>query len=666
MRKRNIILIVLGLLLVLGLVSIFFNNYLNTKKVKEFVQDQLPENIELEYKKLNTNVLFGNFTLDDAVVILKDKGIRIEVEELKLKGLNYHHLLISDTISITTSEIKKAYVLVDESKIDTTKFPRKEKRRDLFLKLKKFDVSFTGIELKDENGDLKAKLNATQLGLRDLMVNSSPKDSSDDLSFALDKIQSDSLQLAISATQEIFIGKAEIDRSLLKLTDTQLSLKDRGIEVNFDLLELSGKNLEHVFSQDSIAFDKCVLTQGNVKINNAKKQTQKTRKKIQTTNKVISIGKFNIVETAFEILDAQAKPKIKFDKTNAFFEDIKILTSPNDNENHFTYKFIHLDAKNLSAPMSDLHTFAIKDIQVDDKIAEFYDVSINPNYNRTEFQNHIKEEQDVLNLDVPKVVVDSYDFSFDKEQNFIAARSVALSSPVLSVYRNKLLPDQTARKPLYSEMLRDLNMELTIDKINLKKAKITYEEHVSANQKPGKIYFTQLNGVIQNLHNKKPKHDWVKLSLDANFMGHAPTHIDWDFHVHHPADNFRIKGFVKNLDAQSLDGFLVPNMKAKIDGNVQLTNFDFSGNDLKGTGHMDMTFDDLKVDLLNHKNEKKGFWSVIANFLVKTNKDKNAEANNIVSVERDQKKSFFNFFWLMLKDGVKQNVMKFQGKKDKA
>ena len=666
MSKKKIILLILGILLAMGVAGFFFNNYLNTNKVKDFIQAQLPENIDLEYRKLNTNILFGNFSLKDAKVKLKDKGIEIEVEELQLKGLNYRQLLTSDTIQISGSSIKNAFFLIDQSKIDSTKIPQNKDRKNLVLKLEKFEVGFSGITFKDRNGVIRAQLNATQLGLRDLMVQSRPKETEEDFKFALRSIQSDSLLIALSETQDLHIGRVEIDDSKFKLSNSQLALKDRGIQVDFDKLELNGKELGHVFSADTINFEECFLSNATIKVNNSKRQTKKAKQKVEAANKVINIARFNISETAFDFLDDRGKPKIKFDQTNAFFKDIQILTAPEEDQNHLTYKFIHLDAKDLNAAISDLHKIHIKDIQVEDKIATFNKLSITPNYSRTEFQKHIKEEKDVINLDVPKVVVSDYDYSFDKEDNFIKANQITLNSPDLSIYRNKLMPDQTGRKPLYSEMLRKLKMELAIDDIQIKNAKLSYEEHVDRNQAPGKIHFTQLHGNIRNLYNKIPSKDLVSINLDAQFMGHAPTHIEWTFNVHQPADHFRIKGSVKNLDAKSLDSFLIPNMKAKLDGKVQLTTFDFKGNDIKSTGRMDMNYDDLKVDVLNRKNEKKGFWSAIANFLVKKDKDDSSKVNNIVSVERDQTKSFFNYFWLSLKDGIKQNVMKFQGKKDKS
>ena len=666
MSKKKIILLILGILLAMGVAGIFFNNYLNTNKVKDFIQAQLPENIELEYRKLNTNILFGNFSLKDAKINIKDKGINIEVEELELKGLNYTQLLTSDTIQISGSSIKNAFFLIDQSKIDSTKIPQNKDRKNLVFKLDKFEVGFSGITVKDKNGVLRAQLNATQLGLRDLMVQSRPKETEEDFKFALRSIQSDSLQIALSETQDLHIGRIEIDDSKFKLSHSTLALKDRGIQVDFDKLELNGKELGHVFSSDTINFEECLLSNASIKINNSKRQTKEAKQKVEAANKVININKFNISETAFDFLDERGKPKIKFDQTNAFFEDIHILTAPEEDQNHLTYKFIQLDTKNLNAAISDLHKIKINDLKVEDKLATFNQLSITPNYSRTEFQKHIKEEKDVINLDIPKVVVSDYDYSFDKDQNFIKAHQVSLNSPDLSIYRNKLMPDQTGRKPLYSEMLRKLKMELAIDNIQIKDAKLTYEEHVDRNQAPGKIFFTQLNGNIRNLYNKIPSKDLIAIILNAQFMGHAPTHIEWTFNVYQPADHFRIKGSVKSLDAKSLDSFLIPNLKAKLDGTVQLTTFDFKGNDIKNNGWMDMNYDDLKVDVLNNKNEKKGFWSAIANFLVKKDKDDSSKVNNIVSVERDQTKSFFNYFWLSLKDGIKQNVVKFQGRKDKS
>ena len=665
MQKKTIIWIIATVIITSLLGWFFLNRGLNTDDVKNFIQQQTPENIDLKYEKLSTNIFTGKFSLENAEVFVKDKGIRVRVDELSIKGIDYDNLLTTDTIAINETDIQNAFVWIDRSQMDTTRFQAKPDRRNIILKLNKFNVDFSGLEMKDENGIVQMQMNATQLGLNDLFIQSKPKAGGNQLEYALVKIKTDSLQLPLSTTQQLYIGEMELDSAQFQLRDTHLTLQDRGIELTFDLLDLRSEDFNHLLNKDTIVFSECILSKGNIKINNAKKQTQATKDSLKAAQKVIKIDEFRIADTNFEFIDRQGKPQFKFVETDAYFSDLKILTAPEADENALTYTFINLAAKDLNYPMNELHTLTVDGIEVDDKTARLSQVKITPNFSRSEFQKHIKEEQDVINLTIPSLAVSDYDFSFDDLNKFFSASHIGITGTDLTIYRDKTKPDQTPRKPLYSEMLRKLDFRLSFDQIDLNNAKITYEEKASATDPPGKIYFTDFNGTIKDFYNKNPSNDLVKISVDAKFMGHAPTHVDWNFNVHHPADRFTIAGSVNNLNASQLNSFLVPNMKARLDGNVKRTNFSFTGNDKGSNGRLDMIYDDLKIEVLDHKNEKKGFVSTIANFLVKGKKDKDDEVNNLVSVERDQRKSFFNLFWLSLKEGLKQNIMRFQGKKDK-
>ena len=649
------------LLLAISFGVVIFNNYLNTQKVGEFIKNQLPDNISLEYKELNTNILLGNLTLDNAVIIAKDQGVKIEIEQLKLKGLNYRKLLTTDTVAISATEIKNAFVWVDKSKVEEIHLAEKPNQRDVIIQLKNFEVNFSGLELKDELGETRANLQGTQLRLRDLIVHSKPNQNEDHLEFGNFRLSTDSLVLPIDEFQEFHFGKTEIDNSKIRLENASLTLKDRGMQLDFESIEFNGENFQNSLSNDSVYIKEVLFSKGNVLVDNSKKQTKIVKEKVESISKIFIVSDFKLAETDFEFKDDKGKTQLKLNQSNAHFTDLLIPTSSGKNEHQLQYKFNDLDAKNVRMAMGDLHTFDIENLEVNNLHAELYNVSINPKYNRIEFQKHIKEEQDVLNLNLPKMTVFDYNFSFDDAHKFISASKIQMNSADLRVYRNKLMPDQKARKPLYSEMLRNLDLELAIGNIEIIDSKLTYEELVAANQPPGKIFFTQLNANVQNFYNKRVENDLVKIDLNANFMGHAPAQINWNFHVHRPADNFRIYGNIKNLDAKALDSFLIPNMRAQFEGEIQQTIFDFSGNDIESHGTMDMIYEDLNVSLLNQKNERKGFWSTIANFLVKSNKDEVKKTQNVDNIERVQTKSFFNYFWLNLKEGIKNNVMKFQG-----
>ncbi|MDO5655147.1 MAG: hypothetical protein Q4G27_03290 [Flavobacteriaceae bacterium] len=661
MVLRKVIWICIGILLAAFVVWFFLNKSLNSQDVKDFIQQQLPENIDLKYSELKTNVFLGEFKLKDAEVFLKNKGIRITADELKIKGIDYNNLLQTDTIAISETQIENAYVWVDNSLADSTVMIPGEERRNIFLKLDKFKVDFSGLELKDENGQVQLKMNATQLGLNNLLIQSKPSDFKNQLKYSLVKIKTDSLVLPLNTTQHVYIGALELDSAQFKLKDTQLTLRDKGIDLNFDLLQLRGDDFNHILSKDTIQFTECVLSKGEIKINNAKPQTRATRDTLKSWNKVLKIQEFKISDTDFEFIDRKGNPLLKFEDTDAFFKDLKILTAPKETENTITYTFINLNARDLKYPMNHLHTMKVKNIEVEQNLAKLKQFSIEPNFSRENFQKQIKEEQDVINLKVPEILIKNYDFSFDEVNNFFSAQFINLSQPDLNIFRDKTMPDQTPRKPMYSEMLRNLKFKLAIDEIELRKAKLTYEEKVAENQPPGKIYFTEFDAKIRNIHNKNSSRP-VDIRVDTRFMGHAPTWVNWQFNIQQPYDKFQITGEVNQLDARSMDNFLVPNMKAKLDGDVLKASFNFTGNDKGLTGKMDMLYDNLKVEILDDENEKKGVVSTIANFLVKSKKDKIDNTPNHIQVERDQQKSFFNLFWLGLKEGIKQNMLKFKSK----
>ncbi|MGV4530381.1 hypothetical protein [Ornithobacterium rhinotracheale] len=100
-------------------------------------------------------------------------------------------------------------------------------------------------------------------------------------------------------------------------------------------------------------------------------------------------------------------------------------------------------------------------------------------------------------------------------------------------------------------------------------------------------------------------------------------------------------------------------MNAQIKGTVTWAKFNFKGNDKGAKGYMKMDFSNIEVDILTKKTKKKKkFWSTLANWLVKDDsKENEGKESKIIVVERNQQKSFFNLFWLCLKQGLVDNLL---------
>ena len=151
----------------------------------------------------------------------------------------------------------------------------------------------------------------------------------------------------------------------------------------------------------------------------------------------------------------------------------------------------------------------------------------------------------------------------------------------------------------------------------------------------------------------------TKIDLNARFMKSAPFSVDWDFDVQDEQDKFRFVGTLSNLPAKQLQAFTGPNLGVEMTGSVARTYFTIYGNNYSSHIDMQMTYDDFKVSILNQeKGKKKWLVSTLANiFISKTSKnDEGGFKEGSGDVNRNQTKSFFNYLWLNLKDGMLKTV----------
>lgn len=99
-------------------------------------------------------------------------------------------------------------------------------------------------------------------------------------------------------------------------------------------------------------------------------------------------------------------------------------------------------------------------------------------------------------------------------------------------------------------------------------------------------------------------------------------------------------------------------MHATVEGNMQEVRFNFTGNDLNAAGDFGIKYDDLKVTLYNKDTGKvRKVLSTVGNFLVKSNTRDQYHETRIETVARNQDRSFFNFFWNCIQQGLKQTVL---------
>ncbi|WP_157632560.1 AsmA family protein [Cochleicola gelatinilyticus] len=287
---------------------------------------------------------------------------------------------------------------------------------------------------------------------------------------------------------------------------------------------------------------------------------------------------------------------------------------------------------------------------------EFNSLSLQTKYSKTRLSQLISKERDHFNLIIPKITLDGINFGFKNRVLFAGSTSMTIEQPNLKIFRDKTVADDLTRKPLYSEMLRTLPFQLTMEKIAIKNAAIAYTEKVKDDNSGGTINFDNLYANIQNASNTYPKGTRTTLDIKSNFMENTSIAVDWDFDVNNTADTFIFKADIGKLSAEKLNKFTVPNLKVMMEGEVEKTYFTISGDHTRSHVDMKMRYDDFKVSVLNKEGNKKNkFLSAIVNIFIKKESDENSEdfREGSATVSRDKTKSIFNYFWLNTRDGLK-------------
>lgn len=327
----------------------------------------------------------------------------------------------------------------------------------------------------------------------------------------------------------------------------------------------------------------------------------------------------------------------------------------------FNYEQIQLSSDSLYYKLNAFDVLTIAQIRWDGISLILDNTQIKTTISRSALSKQLKSERDHNNFSIKQVIVDSLRYGHHPSKKmYIDASKLELKQPALVIYRDKRLPDNYETKPLYSEKLRELDFDLMIDSVQISNGAITYEEKVSSAADAGKLDFKQIHASIYNLGNtyalgsKK-----TQIDIEALFMHKSPLRLKWNFDVQNKQDQFYVDGSLKNLPAADLNAFTSPNLGVSMEGSLQEVYFNIVGNDYNAHVDMKMKYDDFKVSIVDQeKKKKKWLASTLANiFISKTSKrEESGFKEGQGDVQRNRNKSFFNYLWISLKEGMLKSM----------
>lgn len=391
-----------------------------------------------------------------------------------------------------------------------------------------------------------------------------------------------------------------------------------------------------------------------------KDKSRKKKNHSNTLNDLILIDKVLVNKAQYFLKDPSGKHnKLTVNDFNLTLNDIRVDDKTVIEKIPFTYKNPQLSTGKVRFDSGKTYVISSAGMVLNESNATVKDFKMTPKVSRKQHAASLKYAQDYYNLEANTIQFNNYQWGFDKQEEFyIKFKEVVLNVMDAKIYRDISVPLNPKENHLYSYRLRHVKFPFEVETLKVKNSRLTYEEDSASSTNPGKLTFSNFNLTASNLYSgyKRSSGSKTQIFVRTKFMGQGDLEASWQFNIMDRSEKFNINGNLKNFPAPAMNPFLKPYLNVKADGKIDQMSFNFSGNNDRATGDYAMNFKNLKMTLFNKENKERKFLTNAANMVVRTDTDGFKKAE-IKQVERTKQKSFFNFLWLCIMQGLKQTVI---------
>ncbi|AJH13649.1 hypothetical protein [Myroides profundi] len=574
------------------------------------------------YSKLNE---WHKFTIGKIII----EPTALEMHQLSVKPF-------SETIE--SKELAKNLLSVDipQLKLTGTDWGYKNEQ-DFYLDIASIETDSTAIKIK--NNKLKQDIKVAEKQ----PAKKTKKQKKQEVAVVYDTLPS----LVPFALK---IGDIKINKLSLDALDTWNTSK-----TNIVLTDINNKVGEQL-KVTKIAIDSPVITYTP---NDVKSKPKTTAKLLSD---YITLDSLVLRKAAFQIHDRKTNSNsLKVNNINAVIADIRIDKNTGGNKIPFTYGKTTLSSGAITYDTKKYYDISVDSLSIDNKELKLANFNMKPKYSRKKTVSMFRYADDIFTLQAKEIALKNYNYDFDAKGTLLfKTEQININQLDANIFRDKAPTFNMSIKPMFSKKLRDLKFGLEVNNVAIRNSKLVYEETDPKAVAPGKIMFHNFNATIKNIYSGYgvTKVPTTTIAVNARFMNAAPLRVDWSFNVLNRRDNFNIQGKITNFPANSMRPFLQPYVKANTEGSISLVTFNFSGNNTSATGTYGMQYEDLKVTIYKKDGQqKKKFLSAVGNMFIRKNTKDEVKTVNIKKVDRVQEKSFFNYLWLCIMQGLKQTVL---------
>ncbi len=468
---------------------------------------------------------------------------------------------------------------------------------------------------------------------------------------------------------KISLWNANIKASKIAIVP-KLALKDsvdkKGIYSKIDYISIENFKVWDLIFNHKIKAQKIIINNPEFLLYKKNTKILNNSKNINTAiaepfQKIIAVSELYVLNGNLKIIYLDSKIPI-LSARNINFNLEGIVTSDRLLKNKIPLIFskYNFSCDSISYNINPFYTFKADKIITSDKHLKLEKAKLIPKYSRKEFVKQIDKEKDLFNLNIAAINFEKLNWGFKDEKFFFKTNAIVINQLYANIYRNKIPTDDLSKKYLYNKLLRDIPFEMQVNTLQIKNSELVYEEEINFQRGPGILTFDRFNLTANNIqsgYNLKKTND-LKIKVNCRFMKTSPLNVNWSLNVLDKNDGFNINGSILNFNTSKIKPFLKPNNNVTTQGLLEEVKFNFSGNDNLAKGTFGLNYKDLKVTVYKTKKpqEISKLKTALGNLLIKN--DSNEKIKYVaIDVERIQEKSFYNFLWRCIGEGLKKTLI---------
>ena len=435
----------------------------------------------------------------------------------------------------------------------------------------------------------------------------------------------------------------------IRLHNVSLHALNGGIDFKSPSVTASGLRYARLLRTGDLEFSRLELLEPKVNYRSPKKETSAPRIK-KRGQKNIAIETLSISEGQLQLFEEESNcPDLSIQNIDIRLDGVCINGETRSLDLPFSFDGHQLSTGEGSWDLGALETLQWQKIHLDSLSGLVQDLKFQTKFSKEELSKRLAVENDHYELEVDSIFLRRPDLGPGR----IHMEQMNLFSPNFQVYRDKLLPDDTTHKKLFNRLLRDLGPDLQVDTVFISGGSLSYTERLEVGINPEKLLFTDISAKIANLHNRGCGK--VQLDIGAELMGDGPLGLDWSFDPWNKSNDFLIKGSLSNFDTRNISPFLRSNLSAEVEGGIDRLYFTISGNEMESRGDLKMAYGEFGFVVL--KKDRSGvnrFLTALVNLFAKDGNKADADGfrHGHFTVERKRDRSFFNYLWLNIKEGL--------------